>query len=704
MTTSVESSSIVLSGDASNEMLKNRLIRNSLMKVERRSDSRSSRNHSHSWGQFKSKDAKFSVANEGISEDAPVGSVPPRKSMSMLWHGVSRVLTSERKWGVPERKQSTLEEIQMTEPDKDTEYTLTRPELMDDDLEIDYARWKKRLCCHQFSNQNLEKHFWTFYTDNHTNTIRITFMAFLAFPILGWISVDYLQKGKSGAMFWSILYLRMWWSLVIVLFLVFFWIGRKHVARLDSENSNEQDVTTCDGEDEGNFLADVRSDDELIPREVAVPVTVPWYKRVGVYTVYYTSHCVFVVAFVSCVISILISYMGNEPNHKPYIILFIVMHIFLGLGNNFCSFLCWITTVMFCIINFLLVESPYKTCAYVVGVSCVLTVMGEFLEFSYRKLFYKRRELELEQFKNDIMLTTVVPPRIALQLKRGEREAVSYIYEKPNWGASVLFCQICDFEQLSNDLSAAALVNYLNKVFTYMDRLSTKNKVYKVETVKEVYMAACGLPQPHADHMNQIAHFALDIKEFLIDVPERLAVDDKPDSKSATLKIGIHCGTVIAGVIGKLCPRYRLFGDTVNVAARMETNSEKGKIQISETFKKKIDHSVFETADRGLIKIKGKDSMHTYFLTGRNTKTDLGEGLMLTSANHEADSGISILKFCFDNSKLDADIDIRDSRCSLAQPGDKTVRLSDRKSMSGLKLTSNSSLKGSFTRGKTMKV
>merc|ERR1719285_1721018 len=150
-----------------------------------------------------------------------------------------------------------------------------------------------------------------------------------------------------------------------------------------------------------------------------------------------------------------------------------------------------------------------------------------------------------------------------------------------------------------------------------MDMLSTKNKVYKVETVKEVYMAACGLPAPNRDHTNQIAHFALDIKEYLIDRPEKLAVNNKPDSKCATLKIGIHCGTVIAGVIGKLCPRYRLFGDTVNVAARMETNSEKGKIQITKKFNSRIDNKIFQTKSRGKISIKGKDFMSTYFLIGR---------------------------------------------------------------------------------------
>jgi len=626
---------------SSERSAKNRLVRSTLFRAHQEPKSNTIKNWAKNYSTGTSrKYERYSIPIKSQEHDPSCGparsqsSSNTRKSLGNFLKSFANTLTIGTR--VNRSISSSVTE--------DCDYSLTRPELMDEDLDIDYVRWKKRACCHQFSIPKLEQHFWTFYADNHANTIRITFMTFLAAPILGWISVDIIQNGVNE-MFYNILCLRMIWCLVIVLFLFFFHIGKKHEKQLDA-----LEINTMNNRGEGVVI----STSSTCVGEMEVEPPVSWYERVGALTVSHTSYFVFAVSFVSCVISILISYLGNEPSHKPYIILFLVMHIFLGMGNNFCSFLCWITTLMFCIITFLLVESPYKTCGYVVGVSVILTVMGEFLEFSHRKLFYKRRELELQQFKNDLMLTTVVPPRIAIQLKRGEREAVSYNYEKPIWGASVLFCQICDFEQFSNDLPAAALVNYLNKVFTYMDRLSTKNKVYKVETVKEVYMAACGLPEPNVDHMNQIAHFALDIKEYLIDQPERLAINDKPDSKCSTLKIGIHCGTVIAGVIGKLCPRYRLFGDTVNVAARMETNSKKGMIQISERFRNKIDSSVFLTLDRGLIKIKGKDSMHTYFLTGRTTEEYSGESLtLLGSSGDEADKGISILELCFDKNKFD---------------------------------------------------
>jgi len=505
-------------------------------------------------------------------------------------------------------------------------YPLQKPLLTDKDLDIDYENWKKRTCCHQFSNENLEKHFWEFYMNNHTMTIRVVLLTIFIFAIMGWMVVDYVELHEESLhVFWYLFYLRLLWSLIIVVFLVFFQIG---IRGKEDPKDVYQQMNVCSTSNSGSFLHNPvhyewKETEEVVDgvdKTLVAKDRPSWWSQMGDLTVKYSFRSVFTVCFLISLISILISSIGKRPSHKPYIMWFILIHIFCGLGNKASSFLCWMTTIMFIIVNLSLDlpdDKPFKRCTYMVCISIILSVMGEFLEFSYRKLFYKRGELELEQYNNDVMLTNVVPPRVAYQLQRGEREAVSYDYKEPNWGASVLFCQICDFEELSNELPASALVNYLNKVFTKIDRLSSRNNVYKVETVKEVYMAAAGLPQPDADHMNQISHFALDIKECLIDNPKSLTIDSHPEMEPPTLKIGINCGTVIAGVIGNLCPRYRLFGDTVNVAARMETNSLRGKIQITKEFNKRINPDIFITKERGTIEIKGKSKMFTFFLINR---------------------------------------------------------------------------------------
>jgi len=515
----------------------------------------------------------------------------------------------------------TFRVINNYECQKDQPYKLKQPLLGVEDL-IDYDIWKKRAWGHKFKKENLERHFWAFYMETHRTTIRIVFLTMLICP-LGWMIVDYCQikdEDENMNVFYNLLSLKLAWASISLVFLLFFHIG---VTEMENISAGDQIMNENLERKKTAFQTENEDVNEVDERQISENSR-SWYSQLGVTIVTYSFWSVFTICFLISCFAIASSVVGKKPSHKPYIIWFILIHIFCGLGNKASSFLCWITTIMFCIMNILVYymkeatnDKPYKSCTYVISVAIILTVMGEFLEFSYRKMFYKRSELDMEQFKNGLMLTSVVPPRIAYQLQRGEREAVSYLYEEPNWGASVLFCQICDFEDLSNELPASALVNYLNKVFTKIDELSSRHEVYKVETVKEVYMAAAGLPKPNPDHMNQIAHFALDIKDALIDRPRNLIIDDRKDMEPSTLKIGINCGTVIAGVIGKLCPRYRLFGDTVNVAARMETNSEKGKIQITKKFKERVDEKIFETEDRGVIQIKGKDDMHTYFLTGR---------------------------------------------------------------------------------------
>jgi len=481
------------------------------------------------------------------------------------------------------------------------------------DLDIDYERWKKRKCCHQFSKKNLEKNFWIFYEHNHSWTIQVVFTV-VCVSSFGGMVVDYFMHDNSKPKYRNLLYLRLLMSAIILVFLTFFYVG---VQSANSNFSHSDNQLTF-----SNFFSidwTKRSDISLteLTRGPSSRSCLSWYSRLGAGIVRHSFWCVFTICFCVSVLMILISIVGDEPSHKPYILWFFMIHIFCGLGSNASSVICWAIAVTFCIFNYFIGhEYPIRKSIYVVSASICFSLLGEFLEFSYRKLFFKRISLEYENFKNNLMLINVLPRRVAFQLKQGKREAVSYEWEEPNWGASVLFCQICDFEKLSNELPPTGLVAYLNKVFTYIDLISNQNKVYKVETVKEVYMAASGLPRPDPGHINQIAHFALDIKKTL--VAGILAIEGRPDLEPPALRIGINCGTVIAGVIGKLCPRYRLFGDTVNVAARMETNSEKGKIQITEKFNSRIDHKIFITESRGLISIKGKDPMSTYFLIGRS--------------------------------------------------------------------------------------
>jgi len=485
-------------------------------------------------------------------------------------------------------------------------------ELTGADLDIDYGRWKKRRCCHQFPQKNLEIHFWIFYEDNHSWTIQVVLTAVCVFTFGGMVG-DYLEwNDNSICVYRNLLYLRLLMSGIILVFLTFFYVGVNQSATSNFSDSDNQLTFS-------NFFSTnstKRSDYSLNESTSGQRSDLSWYLRLGAWIVRHSFWSVFTICICISVLMILISIVGEIPSHKPYIFWFFMIHIFCGLGSWASSLICWTIAVTFCIFNlFIGDEYPIRKSIYVVSASIAFSILGEFLEFSYRRLFFKRVSMEYEHFKNDLMLINVLPRRVAFQLKLGKREAVSYEWEEPNWGASVLFCQICDFEKLSNELPATGLVAYLNKVFTYIDLISTQNKVYKVETVKEVYMAACGLPRPKAGHVNQIAHFALDIMMIL--VHDILAIEGRPDIEPPSLKIGINCGTVIAGVIGKLCPRYRLFGDTVNVAARMETNSEKGKIQITEKFKNRIDDKVFRTKSRGKIRIKGKDLMSTHFLTGR---------------------------------------------------------------------------------------
>ncbi|MGB0562068.1 MAG: adenylate/guanylate cyclase domain-containing protein, partial [Spirulinaceae cyanobacterium] len=216
------------------------------------------------------------------------------------------------------------------------------------------------------------------------------------------------------------------------------------------------------------------------------------------------------------------------------------------------------------------------------------------------------QDLEVEQERSEDLLRNILPDKIACQLKY-ESQTIAESFA----AVTVLFADIVGFTRLSGQISATELVELLNSIFSRFDRLAEHHGLEKIKTIGDAYMIVAGLPEPQADHTEAIAEMALDMQQALEEmnrtIPHQLQI-----------RVGIHTGSAIAGVIGLKKFAYDIWGDTVNTASRMESHSLPGRIQVThEVYQRLRDAYVLEA--RGAIEIKGKGSMTTYFLTGRST-------------------------------------------------------------------------------------
>jgi adenylate cyclase len=174
----------------------------------------------------------------------------------------------------------------------------------------------------------------------------------------------------------------------------------------------------------------------------------------------------------------------------------------------------------------------------------------------------------------------------------------------------VLFADIVEFTKFSEGVSAEVLVHVLNDMFTRFDSIADSNGLEKIKTIGDAYMAVAGLPVPVEDHVARAAHMALDIMEAMDRFNEQ-------NSYNLKVRIGIGTGAVVAGVIGKRKFFYDLWGDVVNTASRMESHGVSGRIQVTDSARRRLGEP-FLLEERGVINIKGKGEMHTWFLNGRN--------------------------------------------------------------------------------------
>ncbi len=221
----------------------------------------------------------------------------------------------------------------------------------------------------------------------------------------------------------------------------------------------------------------------------------------------------------------------------------------------------------------------------------------------------KKMEIQNEKCKMEYLLEELLPKCVIGQLRVGDRVEPE-IFED----CTVFFSDIVGFTHISARSSPVEIVEMLNNMYTCFDNVASKYDVYKVATIGDAYMVASGIPIRNGDqHGAEICGMALGLLESI----QMLTIDHLPGT-SLQLRMGIHSGPCVGGVVGTKMPRYFIFGETVDSASRMESGGHPMKIHISESTKYLIEGiEIFRIELRGDIEIKGKGFMKTFWLLGR---------------------------------------------------------------------------------------
>jgi adenylate cyclase len=216
--------------------------------------------------------------------------------------------------------------------------------------------------------------------------------------------------------------------------------------------------------------------------------------------------------------------------------------------------------------------------------------------------------IELERQRYETLLRNILPGEIVARLNNGEVVIADRVEE-----ATILFADLVGFTGVASRVTPAVLVDSLNRIFSAFDSLCRGLQIEKIKTIGDAYMAAAGLPLPRPDHAEVIADFALAMLNELEAVNATLA-------EPFQIRIGIHTGSVVAGVIGSHRFLYDIWGDAVNLASRLESHSLPGRIHVSARTSEMLT-SRYEIEPRGLINLRGIGKVKTFFLTGRKGGT-----------------------------------------------------------------------------------
>ena len=229
-------------------------------------------------------------------------------------------------------------------------------------------------------------------------------------------------------------------------------------------------------------------------------------------------------------------------------------------------------------------------------VGLVLIAISVLMRRYIRELGNAEERARAATMRANALLNSVLPRSVSDKV---QREGKTYTEKAEN--CSILFADIVGFTALSEQLDAAELVQLLNQIFSQFDQLTIDHGVEKIKTIGDGYMAVCGIPTPKADHAERVLALAIAMQRAM------------KNFDGLSIRIGVNSGTVVAGIIGQTRIAFDLWGQAVNIASRMESNSENGRIQVTEeTYELVKEHYSFD-APR-FIDVKGKGEMKVYLL------------------------------------------------------------------------------------------
>jgi class 3 adenylate cyclase len=202
------------------------------------------------------------------------------------------------------------------------------------------------------------------------------------------------------------------------------------------------------------------------------------------------------------------------------------------------------------------------------------------------------------------LLLNILPVEVAERLAAGETAIADWFDD-----ATVLFADLVGFTRLAAELEPRATRDLLDRLFTGFDELADRHDLEKIKTIGDAYMAVGGLSEPAADHPTRVVTFGLDLLDLTAQIGDEIG-------RSLDLRIGVHTGPVVAGVIGTRKFSYDLWGDTVNVASRLESLGVPGSLQLSETTWERV-RGRYAATPRGRVELKGGGELSTFLISRR---------------------------------------------------------------------------------------